>query len=159
MNSDDEIVNIVFRTFIADSAYTPVWLDSIKFNDGDSLYRKCVLEPLALEPIRIDIDDGCGDKFIRGYIRHDTRIFDHLIIVPNPTKGKASVSFDLSRKSDVTLSMISATGEKFNSKVYLDLEKGRHTLNVPNTKVAEGFYLVKLETEGAAEIRKVILVK
>ncbi len=160
LSADELLAEITFYTTIGDSAYSPISLSDIKFNDGDSLYNSCVLAPLALAPLRIDINDTCGDAFIRGYIRKDTKIFDSLIIVPNPSNGgNTTIAFDLNQKNDVTLSLVNATGAAFNSRIYRDLDKGRHTLNLPNAKVAEGFYFVKLEAPGGSAVMKVVLIK
>jgi hypothetical protein len=145
---------------IGDSSFSNITYD-IHLNDPDSLYEPCVLEPLAMNSIRLDVADSCGDGFLRGYLNHDPKIFDELIIIPNPTHGANSIetSFDLKAKADVSVTMFDALGKAVHTRTVNELPKGQHLISIPISSDPEGVYFIELEAQGTREMRKVVIAR
>ncbi len=70
-------------------------------------------------------------------------------VVPNPTKGLANVSYNLSGKEEATLRVYNVMGEL----VYWEKgNKGHFTINRPT-----GIYLLELEGNGYKEVKKLVV--
>lgn len=154
------LATVTFSTTIGDSTYSPI--DFIaRLNPSDSLYHLCVLEPLAADPIRVDIDDTCGDAIIRKWINRRLDIFDNFSIVPNPTSDlrEVKVTFDLLHQQDVTLSIYDANGKKLTDKNYPELRKGKHEMHLDLPQVSEGWCFVMVESPGQRDVKKLVLRK
>ncbi len=154
------LATVTFSTTIGDSTYSPIDF-STRLNPSDSLYHLCVLEPLAADPIRVDINDTCGDAIIRKWINRRLDIFDNFSIVPNPTNDlrEVKVTFDLLHQQDVTLSIYDANGKKLTNKSYPELRKGKHEMHLALPQVSEGWCFVMVESPGQRDVKKLILRK
>lgn len=157
--ANDNIVSVRFQTFIGDSSWTPVSLSEVRLNPDDSMYHSCVLEPLALSPLIITIDDTCGDAFIRRWINKDLDLFDDFSIRPNPADGAREllVSFDLKYQRDVTLSIFDANGKRIAAQYYMELPRGKHEFRISTPMLPEGWCFVTIEAPEQRDLRKLIL--
>jgi hypothetical protein len=89
----------------------------------------------------------------------------HLASVsPNPCNPRATVSFDLARAGHVRIKVYDLRGAVVNTLVDADLPAGRHQVSWRGTETSgrlapSGVYAVRLEADGAREIRRLTLVK
>lgn len=160
LNTNDEIAKVSFRVTIGDSSYSPITIANVKLNGSDSIYHSCVLEPLMLSGTILQVDDTCGDAFIRGYINHDGSIFDNMRIVPNPTNDEKGIvaNFDLNLSGAVKMAIFDINGKMVLSGD-ATLSKGRHTMSLPSSSLPQGQYLVGLESSGSRSMSRVLIVK
>lgn len=160
ISAETELGTISFRVTIGDSSYSPITIDKVVLNGTDSIYHACVLEPLALSGTILEVDDTCGDAFIRGYINHDGSIFDNMRIVPNPTNDQNGIiaNFDLNISGDVKMAIFDINGKMVLSG-NSTLPKGRHTMSLPSSSLPQGQYLVGLESSGSRSMSRVVVVK
>lgn len=160
INAETELGKISFRVTIGDSSYSPIRIDKVILNGTDSIYHSCVLEPLSLSGAILQVDDTCGDAFIRGYINHDGSIFDNMRIVPNPTNDEKGIvaNFDLNLSGDVKMAIFDINGKMVLS-ADATFPKGRHTMSLPSSSLPEGQYLVGLESSGTRSMSRVLIVK
>lgn len=158
--TDTKLATISFRVYVGDSTYSTISICSLLLNGSDSVYHSCVLEPLALSGTILQVDDTCGDAFIRGYINHDGSIFDNMRIVPNPTNDEKGIvaNFDLNQTGDVQMAIFDINGKMMLSK-NSSLSKGRHTMSLPSSSLPHGQYLVGLESSGSRSMSRVLIVK
>jgi len=78
---------------------------------------------------------------------------------PNPFRKLTSIGFDLTVNSDVTLTIMSATGSVVTS-INLEGKEGHNTYELDANLIGmNGLYYYKLESEGFMDTKKMILVK
>lgn len=154
-----EIASAEYETFVADSAYTPIDLQNIGFNNADPIFESCVLSPQSMQPVVITIDPECGTPMMRGFINHDNTIFSGLSIRPNPVGSgtKLSVNLQLNQKTDITLTLCDALGRTVSRSARNSLGKGLQDMSVDLQKNASGFYILSVEAGGKRESRKIVI--
>jgi hypothetical protein len=119
---------------IGRNSKTPSQLSVIKF-EPDS-----VLTSVRNKPVEID-------KY-KLYQNH-----------PNPANPGTTISFDLPRKSRVSLKIFSTLGQEVATLVSDRLSAGSYEYNWDAGHLASGVYLYRLEAEGFVQTRKMILMK
>ncbi len=80
-----------------------------------------------------------------------------LALWPNPSRGRALVSWNLAAAGKVDLSVFDAAGRQVSSLVNAELAPGRHTRTWDNRQLAPGVYFLKLSTPDGTKQQKVIL--
>jgi hypothetical protein len=85
----------------------------------------------------------------------------NLKISPNPVTERSIISFNLSGKSNVRITLTSLSGQNVGMVLDKNLEPGKHTINLFGTKgkfsdLSNGFYLLRLETGTTVETIKLI---
>ena len=78
---------------------------------------------------------------------------------PNPFNPETTIAYDLPEAGSVTLTVYSITGQKVATLVEDRQEAGRHIVSFDGTGYGSGIYLYRLESEGYAEMRRMVLVK
>ena len=83
---------------------------------------------------------------------------------PNPFNPSTTISFDLPRKSGVTLSIFNITGRKVATIVERELPAGQHKfewkgLDHTGHETASGIYFYKLESENFRAVKKMLLLR
>jgi len=79
---------------------------------------------------------------------------------PNPFNAGTSISFDLNKTANVTLSVYDINGRLVTTLMQGQQSAGSKTLSwQPNASVASGVYFLNLNTEDASATRKIHLVK
>lgn len=84
----------------------------------------------------------------------------NLIIYPNPVDGELNISFNLSKKEDVTLSIIDVKGALIDKipLTNLNVGKNHYTMNL-NGLMNGSVYFISLETSTEQITRKLIIAK
>lgn len=85
----------------------------------------------------------------------------NLKIFPNPINNKSKITFDLYQKSDVRMTTTSLDGQFIGTALYMNLEPGRHAVNLSeingkSSAISPGLYLLRVETDTAVQIVKLI---
>lgn len=82
-----------------------------------------------------------------------------LNIYPNPGSDEINVSYQLTKNSDIKLSIIDFSGKE----IYVGEEEkhtqGNHTQNIKISQFSAGTYIVNLRVDGLNESRKLVTVK
>ncbi|MBD3399641.1 MAG: T9SS type A sorting domain-containing protein [Candidatus Coatesbacteria bacterium] len=76
---------------------------------------------------------------------------------PNPANSRVSVAFTLPQAQRVSLSVYDLAGRRVAVLSEGELPAGRHTVNWNCAAAAAGVYLLRLETQGAALSRRVVV--
>lgn len=78
---------------------------------------------------------------------------------PNPFNNSTMINYQMSKTSQVDLSIFNISGQKIITLVSENQQAGSYKVEWDASKVASGVYLCKLEVEERVEIRKMILLK
>jgi hypothetical protein len=84
------------------------------------------------------------------------RVFQN---TPNPFNPTTHIAFSLPKASHATLSVYNTTGQKVATLLDRRMEAGKHSAVWNGTGCSTGLYFYKLEADGKAEIRKMLLLK
>jgi hypothetical protein len=82
-----------------------------------------------------------------------------LNIYPNPMTGDTKVAFSLQGNSNVSVTLLSAQGQKVWSQVQGGLESGQHEISLDAAKLAPGVYILQLKTDSGTYARKVSVIR
>ncbi|MBK7142370.1 MAG: T9SS type A sorting domain-containing protein [bacterium] len=83
---------------------------------------------------------------------------------PNPFNPSTTISFDLPRRSEVTLAIVNILGQEVARLVNGEVSAGTHSVewdgrDISGEVVASGVYLYRLETDDGVLSRKMLLLK
>lgn len=94
------------------------------------------------------IAEGTEDIMLKG-----------LTLVPNPSNDVAQLAYTLNKTGSVKISLYDATGRLINSIVNETKQAGKHTINLNNRELANGIYLIKIETPDGNTTRTMTVVR
>jgi hypothetical protein len=78
---------------------------------------------------------------------------------PNPFNPVTTIQFSVPRESQVRLTVYNLLGQEVASLVNQHLTPGTYKINWDASRLASGFYLYRLETEGFAQTKRMFLMK
>ncbi|MCU0646179.1 MAG: T9SS type A sorting domain-containing protein, partial [bacterium] len=78
---------------------------------------------------------------------------------PNPFNPTTVISFTLENPGQATLTLHNILGQKVATLVDKKLKSGYHQINFDASQLANGMYFYKLESNGKASVRKMLLMK
>ena len=78
---------------------------------------------------------------------------------PNPFNPITTVAYDLPKASDVTLTLYTTTGQEVKVLVDGHQPAGHNTVPFDGSSLATGVYLYRLEAEGFAETKRMVLLR
>jgi len=78
---------------------------------------------------------------------------------PNPFNPATEIKFSLAESSKVNLSVYNTNGQLVKTLVDGKTEKGYHSINFDASELNSGMYLYKLDVNGNAQTRKMIMLK
>ncbi|MFK7979764.1 MAG: leucine-rich repeat domain-containing protein [Saprospiraceae bacterium] len=82
-----------------------------------------------------------------------------LSIVPNPVKNEAKISYTIPKSGKMSLTMYDIQGSAIETLEINDFkEKGAYQLVFPAFSIPSGIYFIRLETEMAASVEKIIVL-
>jgi hypothetical protein len=84
----------------------------------------------------------------------------NLMIYPNPNDGELNISFNLSKKDDVKISILDAKGALIDEILLKDLKQGKNQYSKNISKLTGGsVYFISLETSTEQATHKLIIAK
>lgn len=78
---------------------------------------------------------------------------------PNPFNPSTTIQYDLKTAGRITISVFDITGKRVATIVNGKRSAGKHTVNFIATGLASGVYMLRMETPGFMQIRKMTLIK
>ncbi len=84
---------------------------------------------------------------------------NQLFIFPNPANDQINISYQLSAKSDVSLTIFNSNGQKVYSEVNSEKSAGNYTVNLNAISLSKGIYFISLQTNHQVITQKLILTK
>jgi hypothetical protein len=139
--------------------YDPVQVDSIKSVIAYSIF--------VTEKNTYLIDNNYGmfifdtgvtkiDHYDRGILPKCFALYQNY---PNPFNPKTNIQFSIPKTEFISLKIYNLLGQEVTTLVSDRLTAGSYSYDWDASKVASGLYLYRLETEGYAETKKMILMK
>ncbi|MFT4681596.1 MAG: hypothetical protein ACI9YU_001445 [Flavobacteriales bacterium] len=124
-----------------------------KWNDGD-WYTMLAAWPLSLDFAiwaLVDNPDAAGIE--------DLGFFNGIkaIVSPNPVVENANISIELENASDVTIDIVSTTGQFVYTSDRGHMAQGRHNLTVPTSDLAAGTYFYSIASNGKRLTQRMII--
>ncbi len=80
-----------------------------------------------------------------------------LRVYPNPARGKVSVSFTLEAGSQVIISVYHLTGQHTKSVANTNLHAGSHQISFATNDLADGVYLLYIQTDTGVISRRLVI--
>jgi predicted outer membrane repeat protein len=78
---------------------------------------------------------------------------------PNPFSNQTTIEFTIPESELVTLSIYDITGKRLETILSKKLPKGNHKINWNAEGLNEGIYFIQLETDGAVQVQKALIIK
>jgi hypothetical protein len=78
-------------------------------------------------------------------------------LYPNPTRGAFTIDYNLSKATEVSLSVVNIFGHTLHSKSLGMKNAGRHTEPVEIDNVSAGTYMIILNIAGGKKVGKLVL--
>ncbi|MCW8849115.1 MAG: T9SS type A sorting domain-containing protein [Melioribacteraceae bacterium] len=91
-----------------------------------------------------------------------TQIFDNFVLeqnYPNPFNSQTTISFTLSEKSIVTLTIYNSIGEKVKLLLNREMINGTHSILFDADLLANGIYYYKIQANGLSITKKMVYLK
>ena len=112
--------------------------------------------PTSLPPYNVAYVDGVIPTAVQ---EAEPVAFAISPVYPNPFNPRTAISFTLNRKTDVSLTIFSAAGQKVADLVSSPMEAGRHTVVWDAAGYSTGVYLVRLSNGKRSVFTKCMLMK
>jgi hypothetical protein len=95
-------------------------------------------------------------------IEIELRVFNSYLLeqnYPNPFNPLTTIGYGIKEKSNVQIIVLNSIGEEVATLVNEEKEPGYHTVEFNASTLPSGIYFYRLQTEGFAQTRKMILIK
>jgi tetratricopeptide (TPR) repeat protein len=166
---EDKIENPIS---VADSIYALIDLNHTYLLLDESLRESLVKPELCFKPLSYDNyfkqRDTLLGMTLNGVSQNSTPPIEHVTLsqnFPNPFNPETKISFSIPEESKVVLSVFNIKGQKVQSLVNSDLDKGQHSViwrgdDESGKSVSSGVYFYKLKVNGKTEsVKKCLLLK
>lgn len=80
--------------------------------------------------------------------------FELLQNFPNPLNNTTTITYELFKDADISLTIYTLTGKKQTSILYSHQQIGEHSINVDASSWPSGIYFYKLESNGISMVKK-----
>jgi len=97
-----------------------------------------------------------GSVRSKGKIINDYKLYQNY---PNPFNPVTRIDFDILKNGYVSLKVFDLLGREVKSLVNENLQPGSFSVDFDASELSSGIYFYKIETEGYAEVKKMILFK
>jgi hypothetical protein len=138
-----------------DTTYTyAVWTDADDGVVGNQYFELAVLQTIdatIFSPGYHDWDPGVVEN--NDDVVQDTR----LTILPSVTSVDCRIVFNISSPGEVLCKVYDATGRLVNTAFNGYLDKGDHFINLSTSNLANGVYIVAVESPSGLDVGKVIV--
>jgi hypothetical protein len=91
-----------------------------------------------------------------GIITNDYKLYQNY---PNPFNPVTRIDFEIPKKGFVSLKVFDILGREVKSLVNENLQQGSFSVDFNAAELSSGIYFYKIETDGYAEVKKMILFK
>lgn len=78
---------------------------------------------------------------------------------PNPSSGHVTLSYGLSKTSDVRMTILNSLGQQVFADVYSNSSPGNHSVTINLDGLTQGIYFCRLETKDGSTVKKLMITK
>lgn len=111
---------------------------------------------VSLPPLSITSVILTGEQVETSVVERLSEDISSMEVYPNPVADAADVSFNLGRPGRVTVDLLDMAGRTVDRLADGDMTAGLHSVQLINNDSGKGFYLVRLNCNGANYYRKVL---
>ena len=94
-------------------------------------------------------------------VEEGSSAFSAVGIFPQPASTEATVSYEVKENTSVSISVLNSVGEKVMTNI-LDKENqsaGNYAVSFPVSSLSNGIYFVRLESNGAQTVKKLVVIR
>ncbi|MEN8811092.1 MAG: M43 family zinc metalloprotease [Flavobacteriales bacterium] len=114
---------------------------------------------------KIKVTNGNGNNFFIDDININTTVgieevegLTDLNLYPNPMNNNATVSLNLSKESEVSVSLLNTLGQTVRTiSSEVNLNQGEHNMNIEKGNLVPGIYFLSVNLNGNKKIEKLII--
>lgn len=114
---------------------------------------------------KIKVSNGNGNNFFIDDININTTVgiekvegLTDLNLYPNPMNNNATVSLNLSKESEVSVSLLNTLGQTVRTIASeVNLNQGEHNMNIEKGNLVPGIYFLSVNLNGNRKIEKLII--
>lgn len=114
---------------------------------------------------KIKVTNGNGNNFFIDDININTTVgieevegLTDLNLYPNPMNNNATVSLNLSKESEVSVSLLNTLGQTVRTIASeVNLNQGEHNMNIEKGNLVPGIYFLSVNLNGNRKIEKLII--
>lgn len=110
--------------------------------------------PVHVRDITLLITDFVG--ITQNQVPVDYKLYQNF---PNPFNPSTNIRFDIAKTGNVKITLFDVTGRMVKVITDSKFEAGSHMVEFSGDNLPSGIYFYKLETEGYAETKKMIMIK
>ncbi len=158
----------------SDSITVTIPLNNFEANDGSTTMDVAALNQISINVLKGSADWGSGSLYldeIEFLTDHETSIADNKAgqtvqktftldySYPNPFNNETTISFTLSKKSQVRLAIFNLQGQVVTELFNEVKEAGSYHVPWNAHDIGSGIYFYRLETPQSVQVRKCILLK
>ena len=78
---------------------------------------------------------------------------------PNPFNSSTKIQFDLPEPDHVKIEVLNSIGQKIETLLLRNMQKGRHSIYWDASSYSSGIYFYRIKTSNVVQIKKMLLVK
>jgi PKD repeat protein len=86
----------------------------------------------------------------------ESTLLTNINLYPNPSSGMTTLTYSLSKSGPVTITLLDARGRQVMEQVSAsDLAVGFHETKFDASSLTQGIYLLRIQTEGATQVKRI----
>jgi photosystem II stability/assembly factor-like uncharacterized protein len=157
----EQVVEVTFQTDVAVTQTSNISLSGVRFNPNDPNFESCTLtsNPQA-DTVLVQIANDCGDSTLRSVLSGKSLV-QILSVQPDPVaQGGAqqlTVRMQIGRAAVGNASVQDMTGRTIVGPFQWNLAAGIATSTLDISNLAEGAYMLTIESEGTRVTRKIVV--
>ena len=128
--------------------------------DGDNMEadrgNRVTFNNISMDTLKMELPTGAE---YGGMLDHEVRTLTLKQNYPNPFNPSTTISFRLLERSQVTLTVYNAIGQKVAVLVERQKEAGSHTVTFDASGLASGLYLYRIQAADLVKTNRMMLVK
>ncbi len=151
----DTLIILRFRTFLADTYYSPLIFNSFKIGNNvcDNIYS------ININSVKsnFSIDSICGLDF--KLLKKKNIPITNLIIFPNPTSDEINFNFNSIKDGVLKINVLTQNGTEIQEFPHIKYVTGDNKIKVRLNNLASGSYYLKISSQEYQELFKLNIIK
>jgi PKD repeat protein len=152
--------NFDFNNYVATRGSSIEWKQVVLNNLSSSYGKDNVV-------LKFDFTPGAGNNLYIDDIEIITNLStgiattellgNEFSVAPNPSQGLSFVNFTLTKASDVNINITNNLGQVVQMVTNKNMAQGEHSFEINTYKLAKGFYMIVLNSNGNKLVKKLIV--
>jgi photosystem II stability/assembly factor-like uncharacterized protein len=157
----EQVVEVTFQPDVAAVQSSYISLSGVRFNPSDPNFENCTLTSNPQpDTVLVQIANDCGDSTLRS-LMGGMPLVKILSIQPDPVapggSQRLTVRMQLARPAVINASVQDMTGRTIVGPIQWSLAAGITASSLDISSLAEGAYMLTMESEGTRMTRKIVV--